>query len=337
MNVGLDIGSKTIKMVELAKEGQGYRLSASGIVGYKGSLPESMHDDKEFALLAEIIKKLRKEAKITSREVAIALPETGVYTRSIKFPLLTDAEIASAVKWEAEQYIPIPIEEAIIQHQIIDRRENTSPPQVIVLLVAAPKEYVEKYAKLVDMAGLNLVVVETELMALIRALAPENQTAIIADFGARSTDIAITKNRMLVFSRTIPTAGDAYTRAISQGLGVTEQQAEEYKRAYGMSTKQLEGKVKGALDTVFRSVADEMKKAVHYYQSEEKGESPTSAIITGGSAGMPEATSALAKYLGMEVLIGNPFAKIKVDPEAMKALTGYAPFYSTAIGLAMRE
>jgi type IV pilus assembly protein PilM len=337
MNVGLDIGSKTIKMVELAKEGRGYRLSASGIVGYKGNLPENMNDDKELALLAEIIKKLRKEAKITSRDVAIALPETGVYTRSIKFPLLTDSEIASAVKWEAEQYIPIPIEEAIIQHQIIEKREDTTPPQVVVLLVAVTKELIEKYAKLIDMAGLNLVVVETELMALSRALAPENQTAIIADFGARSTDVAIVKNQIIVFTRTVQTAGNAFTRAITQGLGVTEQQAEEYKRAYGLSSRQLEGKVRGAMEGIFRSVADEMKKAIHYYQSEEKGESPTVAIISGGSAGMIDITSELAKLLGIEVVVGNPFAKIKVEPEAMKALTGYAPFYSTSIGLAMRD
>ncbi|HLC83616.1 MAG TPA: pilus assembly protein PilM, partial [Bacteroidia bacterium] len=169
MGLGLDIGSKTIKMVELAKDGNVFRLKASGIVGYKGVSPDLAKDEKEMAPIAEAIKKLHKEARVTLRDVAIALPEPQVFTRTIKFPLLTDAEIASAVKWEAEQYIPIPIRDAIVQHQILERREDTSPAQVVVLLIAAPKILVEKFAQIVEMAGLNLVVVETELTALIRS------------------------------------------------------------------------------------------------------------------------------------------------------------------------
>lgn len=337
MSVGLDIGSKTIKVVELVRDGTKFRLKASGIVGYKGKNPEQVKEDKEFAVLAESVKKLHKEAKISSREVAIALPETQVYTRTIRFPLLTDSEIASAVKWEAEQYIPIPVSDAIVQHQIIERREDTTPAQVVVLLVAAPKVLVEKYAKVVEMAGLSLASVETELIALVRSLAPQDQTVLLVDLGARSTDIAVARNAQLVFSRSIPTAGEALTRAVAQVLGVEEAQAEEYKRTYGLSKTQLEGKIKGALDPVFRMVADEMKKASHFYQGEEKGSSPTSAILSGGSAGMPEAASELAKLLGIEVIVGNPFAKVEVEPAAVKSLAGFAPFYSISVGLAMRS
>lgn len=337
MSVGLDIGSRTIKVVELIKEGPKWRLKASGVIGHKGVPPEHAQEEKDYVPLVDAVKKLFKEAKISSRDVAIALPEPQVYTRAIKFPLLTDAEIASAVKWEAEQYIPIPIDEAIIQHQIIDRQENTSPPQAVVLLVAAPRQLVEKYAMVVQMAGLNLAVVETGLMALVRAHAPEDQTVLVVNFGARSTDIAVSKNGQLTFSRSVPTAGEAFTRAVAQVLGVEEQQAEEYKRAYGLSGTHLEGKIKKALDPIFRMVSDEMRKAIHFYQSEEKGDSPGSAILTGGTAGMPQAASALTKLLGIEVIVGNPFAKVILDPEAQKALAGYAPLYSIAVGLAMRE
>src|SRR3989344_8947079 len=108
MSVGLDIGSKTIKVVELAKDGANWRLKASGIVSYKGVPPEQSKEDKELAPLSTAIKKLYKDAKISSKNVAISLPETQVFTRTVKFPPLNDAEIASAVKWEADQYIPIP-------------------------------------------------------------------------------------------------------------------------------------------------------------------------------------------------------------------------------------
>ncbi|HJX59565.1 MAG TPA: type IV pilus assembly protein PilM [Patescibacteria group bacterium] len=335
--VGLDIGSKTIKVVELAKEGNSWRLKASGVIGFQGTSPDKAKDQSELAALAQIIKKLFKEANISSKEVALALPESQVFSRTVKFPPLTDQEIDSAVKWEAEQYIPIPVNEAIIEHQIIERRDTASPPEVVVLLVAAPRNLVEPYVRTVQMAGLTVVGVETELIALARSISPANQTVLLVDFGARSTDIAIVRNNQLSFTRTIPTAGEAFTRAVAQSLGVEVQQAEEYKRAYGLSQSQLEGKVKGALEPIFRVVVDEMKKAIHFYQSEEKGEAPKSIILSGGTAGMPEALSLLTKMMGLEVVVGNPFAKVAVDAQAAKSLAAFAPLYSIAVGLAMRE
>lgn len=337
MSVGLDIGSKTIKIVELAKDSGGFKLRGSGVIGYSGNPPEHAQDEKELASLAGAIKKLHREANISSREVAVALPEPQVFTRAIKFPPLNDQEVASAVKWEAEQYIPIPISEAIVQHQILERRESSTPPEVLVLLVAAPKALVEKYIRVIEMAGLNAVAIETELMALVRSLAPPDQTVLIVDFGARSTDIAIAKNGQLSFTRSIPTAGEAFTRAVAQSLGVQLAQAEEYKRAYGFSESQLEGKIKGALDPVFAIVNEEIKKAIHFYQADEKGETPRSVMVSGGSSGLPEMIGAMTRSLNLEVVIGNPFAKVVVAPEVAKAVAPYAPLYPIAVGLAMRK
>ena len=336
MSVGLDIGSKTVKIVELAHEGKTFKLRGSGVVGYSGKAIERIEDPKELTGLSEAIRKLHKEAKISSKEVIIALPEPQVFTRTIKFPSLTDQEIAAAVKWEAEQYIPIPVSEAVIQHQVLERREKSTPPEVIVLLIAAPRKLVEKYIKVVQIAGLVVTAVETELMSLVRALAPVDKVVLLADFGARSTDLAIANNGLLSFSRSIPTAGEAFTRAVAQSLGVEYQQAEQYKKTYGLSGKQLEGKVRGALDPVIRMVTDEIKKAIHFYQTEEKGEMPVSVILSGGTAGMPEVISALTKLLGLEVVIGNAFGKVSVEPQAAKSLAPYAPLYAIAVGLALR-
>ncbi|MCH7730464.1 type IV pilus assembly protein PilM [Patescibacteria group bacterium] len=336
MSVGLDIGSKTIKMVELSPDGKGMKLQAAGVLGYKGADIEKLEDEKDFVAVAEVVRKLHKEAKISSKEVVLSLPEHLVFTQTIKFPPLTDAEIASAVKWEAEQIIPIPVAEAIIQHQILERREKASPPVVIVLLVAAPRSLVEKYAKIVHLGRLTPVAVETDLVALVRALAPPDKTVLIVDFGAKSTDLAIAKNGLLSFSRSIPTAGEAFTRAVAQALDVEPAQAEEYKKTYGLSEEKLEGKVKSSLSSVFKVVTDEIKKAIHYYQTEEQGDAPKSLILSGGTSGMPDALSELTNLLEMEVEIGNPFKNITVDPGMEKSLAGYAPLYSVAVGLALR-
>lgn len=334
--IGLDIGSKTIKIVELDKSKGSYKLKASGIIGYKSNTPEHLADDKEIAVLSDVIRKLHKEAKIVGKEVVVSIPETQVYTRMIRFPLLTDSEVASAVKWEAEQYIPFPIEEAVIDYQIIDKRENATPPQVYVLLIAAPKLIINRYVKLIEMCKLEMVAIETELMAIARSICPIDQTVMVADFGARSTNIAIVKNSSLMMSRSIPTAGDALTRAVAQGLGIEAQQAEEYKKTYGLSSSNMDGKIKSILYPVLRMVSDEIKKAIHYYQSESEGDPPKSLILTGGSAGMPEVASIMTELLGIEVSIGNPFTKIQIDPQALKQISGYAPFYAIAVGLSMR-
>lgn len=335
MSVGLDLGSKTIKIVELEKEGAGFRLASSGVIGYTGSPVSQIKDEKETAGLADAIRQLCKEARISSKEVALALPEALVFTRTIRFPPLTDQEIAAAVKWEAEQYIPIPVAEAIIEHQVVERIEGGAKPGVAVLLVASPKALVEKYIKVIQTAGLTVVGVETEALALARALAPAQGVALLVDFGAASTGMIIAKNSLVTFSRSIPIAGEAFTRALSQGLGMAQEQAEEYKKTYGLSAE-LEGKVKATLDPVFNLVIDEIKKAIHFYQTEEKGEAPTSVIVSGGTSTMPEAISTLSDLLGLEVVVANPFAKVKVSPEASKNLQAFAPLYSVAVGLALR-
>lgn len=335
--VGIDIGTKTVKIVELEKSGDAYSLIASGIVAVSGVTSGGLSDEKEIASLGAIINKLHSQAGISSKDVAVSLPESMVFTRTIKFPLLTDAEIASAVKWEAEQYIPIPVNEAIIQHTILERNEKSSPPQVTVLLVAAPKTVVEKYTRLVSAAGLNPIAVETELMALTRVLAPAGKTVMLIDLGANSTDIAIANSTLLSFSRSIPVAGEAFTRAVSQNLGITPVQAEEYKKTYGLIEGELEGKVKAALDPVLRMVIDEIKKAIHYYQTEEEGEAPSTILVSGGSSGLPEIIITLTNLLGVEVQIANPFSRLLIDPASAGRLAPYAPLYAISVGLAMRD
>ena len=336
MSVGIDIGSKTIKVIELAWQGNSPSLKSAAVIGIKEASVDKMADDVEFANLAAKIKKLFADAKISSKDVYIALPESLVFTRSIKFPPLTDQEIASAVKWQAEEIIPIPIKEAIFQHIILERRENTQPPEVLVLVVAAPRVLVEKYIKVLSLAGLSVVGVETELIALTRSLAPIGKTSLIVSIGAKSTDIAVAKNAKLVFSRTIATGGDALTRIITQTMGIDPAQAEEYKKTYGFGT-QLEGKVAAAITPVFKIIVEEIKKAVNFYQTDEKGDMPSVIVLSGGSAGIPDIASTLAKMMGIEVVISDPFSKVAVAPEVLKNLKPYAPLYSVAVGLALKE
>lgn len=339
MVVGIDIGSHSIKAVETVKEAGGFRLVSAGIVAQATSKEVAGIESDSEAELVRIstnIKRLFKEAQIGSKQVVVALPESQVFTRLVRFPPLSDMEVASAIRWEAEQYIPIPLSDAQIQHFIVERKEISGVGAVEVLLVAAPKKLVERYVKIITMSGLEPIAVETETLALVRSLAPSNQTAFVVDFGASSTDIAISKNGNLVFSRSIPTAGEALTRAVATGLSVPATQAEEYKKSYGLGKEQLEGKIRQALDPLFRIVADEMKKAVQFYQADQAGDAPKIVILSGGTSGLPDAVSTFSKLLGLDVVIGDPFRSfIRTDAETAKKLAPYGPLYAIAAGLSI--
>ncbi|EKE05791.1 MAG: Type IV pilus assembly protein PilM [uncultured bacterium] len=333
--LGIDIGSKSIKVIELTKSGEAWLLKSSGAVGYTGVSPDKAVNESDFTSIAEVLKKIIKQIGITTKDVNISLPEALAFTRVIKFPMLSDEEVSSAVKWEAEQYIPIPVNEAVVQYTILEK--NQEKAFVSVLLVAAPKVVVEKYVKIIKLAGLIPVSAETELTALSRSLSPAKGVSLLVDLGSSATDMSIVNDSNTVFTRSIPVAGEAFTRAVSQGLGVEPIQAEEYKKTYGLDSNQLEGKVKKALEPIFRVIIDEIKKAVHFYQTDEGGIAPSSIIITGGASIMPGIVPYLTESLNIETIIGNPFGKVNIDAETLKQLAPYMSIYGTAVGLAMQE
>jgi type IV pilus assembly protein PilM len=337
MGVGIDIGSKSIKVIELGHDGKKWALKAAGAVGVGIGEIDQIQEDKRFAEISTTLRGLLKEAKVSSRDAHLSLPETQAFTRVMKFPLLSEQEINSAVRWEAEEYIPIPMEEAVLQHRILERREKTTPPGVLVLLIAARKSLVEKYVKIATGAGLNVLGVETELMSIVRSVGEAGKTQVMVDFGARGVDIGVSKAGELFFSRSVAIGGEALSRSVAQGLGVSLVQAEEYKKTYGLLSDQLEGKVREVLLPIVETVAGEIKKAIQYYGVEIGGEKPASVVLTGGCSGLPGIGAELTRLLEIEVAVSDPFSKISLDAQSKKSLASYAPIYCVSVGLAMRK
>lgn len=339
MAFGLDIGTESIKVLQIAKHGDKFAISGAGIIPTPGN---GMFSDAEEDIIevAKAVKKIIATAQISSTEVNISLPESLVFTRLVRFPYLTDNELASAIAWQSEPYIPIPVDEASIDYQIFRKVEPKGQQKgyVDVLLVAASKSLVEKYIKMAEMVGVEVVSIESELLALVRALSP-TQPAVLVDIGAGYTKIGIAVHGVLVISRSISTAGRVLTKAIAQGLGVSLKQAEEYKRTYGLLENQLEGKIADILDAPIRIIADEVKKAIQYYKTEVEGidETITQVFVAGGTAGLPDIAPFLAEKLGMEVVIADPFANLIKDERITEEFLEYAPLYTVALGLAKKE
>lgn len=333
---GLDIGSHKIKIIQLQKAGDKYRLVAFGntLSTMKGILSDA---ESDLIALATIIKKLHQEAKITTKNVVSALPQDQVFTQVITLPKLSEDDLLSALKWEAEQYVPIPLAEVTLSHQIIGQIKENSKEKIEVLLAAAPNRLIDKLIKVLQLAGLNPVSLELEIMAITRSLlTSDSGVNMVVDFGAKATDIAVVENGQIIFVRSLATAGEALTRAVASGLGLDINQAEAYKKAYGADPGKLEGKMLEALKPVIEVVVREMEKIIQFHQVEKK-KNIVRVVLAGGTAGLPEIASLLAKRLNLEIQIGNPFSQIVKDSLSTKVPTQEIPLYAIATGLAMKE
>lgn len=334
---GLDIGSTSTKAVQLEKSGDKFRFLAAGIVPtpVPGFASEAEND---LVALATALKTLHQDAHITTKKVVVALPEGGIFTRVIELPPMSEDELVQAIPWEAEKFIPRPLTEVTLDWQRITRGGlGKEAGQTGVFLVAAPNILIEKYLRVCQMAGFEVAALETELVAAARALLPvDSPTSLLLDLGARTTDLAIVDKGQILMTRSIPTAGEALTRAISTGLSLEVAQAEEYKRTYGMEEKELEGKIRSVLTPLLEIIVGEIKKALAFWI--EKSNKPVAnLVLSGGTANLPEVATLLARTLGLEVQIADPFATLLANEQVVEHLKGNACLFSVAVGLAEKE
>jgi type IV pilus assembly protein PilM len=298
---------------------------------------ESPFDQQE---MAQVINKLVIEAKITTNNVNISLPENHAYTKVIEMPVITDKELANAIYWEAEQYIPVPLDSVTLSWSKLRTYKTTLPEEKMqVLLVAAPKELIKRYQDILEIAGLTVVSIETDILAVIRGLiyAKNAPNSLIISIGAMSTILGIVQNGIIVFNYSVPLGGVALTRAIASDFGLQPAQAEEYKRVYGLSDKNFGGKVGKAIEPILTSLTGEIKKAITFYNEKYKNEQPiTQMLLTGGGASLPGLPVYFAQNLGVEAVLANPWKLLNIQgvPQAVEA---NGPEFSVAVGLALKE
>jgi len=333
---GLDIGSHQIKLVKINKSGDQRRLIALGAAPstQKGILSEA---ESDLTALSTIIKKLYQETKVGVKNVVSSLPQDQVFTQVISLPKLSSDELISALKWEAEQYVPIPLAEVTLTHQVIGETKENGKEKIEVLLAAAPNRLVDRMIAVLKGAGLNPLSLELEIMAVARSLVmPGSEVTMVVDLGARATDLAVIEKGQIIFVRSIATAGEAFTRAVASSLSLDINQAEAYKKAYGADPEKLEGKMINALMPVIEIMVAEMEKIIQFHQLEKKKEIKR-VVLTGGTAGLPDIASFLAKKLNLEIQIGDPFVSVVKDALVKKVPPQELPLYAIASGLAMKE
>lgn len=336
--IGLDIGSFSLKVISLSKKGKGYRLERIGIaLNPIGDLPGD--DEQSQQKIAESTKKLLSDLKLSGSKASIALSESNVYSRVIEMPILSDSELASAIHWEAEQYIPVPIDQVNIDHEVIFRpQKGSDQDKMQVFLVAAPKKVIKRMLSFANKCGIEIVGVETEMIAVSRAIVSgelAKDSTMLIHYGASNANVAVIRDGMPVLIHTLESGGTALTRTLASELGLEYSQAEEYKRSYGLDETQLEGKVSLSLKPLIDRLLSEVKKAVHAYNNSNQQAIIKRVILSGGSSLLPSLVPYIAQFIGVEVVLGNAF--VSIEPTKTATIPSDTSSFSTAVGLAMRE
>lgn len=334
---GLDVGSSSIKATQVSLLGsKAYSVMATGLAMNPAGSVDYTNPDVT-AKLGPAIKQVLSEAKIRERRVVLSIAESRVYSRILSMPTMSEAELSSAIKWEAEQFVPVPVSEVELDFSIVsESSKQASDKKMLVYLVAAPKKYLQSMVDFMISLGLEPIAVESEMVAVTRALTYgiDSGTSLIVHMGAMSCVLAIVDKGALTFSYVTESGGVALTRALAQSLSLPLPQAEEYKRTYGLDSTQLEGKVRTGLLLILDSVVSEMRKAMEFHLSTYKTR-VNKIILSGGGAYLPQLPNHLSEVFGgIEVVVGDPFAVAK--PGRAITLPREKAVYSASVGLSER-
>ncbi len=363
----MDLGTSGIKIVELTKEQGKPRLVTYGYTEQSINVVKS--DSQETIQKAvKVIKEIFKKSKVSTNKVIAALPSFTVFSAIINLPAMSRRELVSAVRWEAKKFVPMPIEEMILDWKIIDeedesqKKEGPQPATAIknkektsqenkgknlnILLTAAPRNLVQRYLNIFKELNVKLIGLETEAFALERSLIGHDKSAVmVVDIGGLNTNVTVIRDSIPLLNRSIDVGGETITRTIANGLNVDLERAEQFKRDFGMTTSGEEGgqqQIPKTIEFVVSSIINEIKYCFNLYQNQSLGQTSAGkavekVILTGGSAFLPSLPEYLAKVLNMRVYIGDPWAHVAYPEELKPALHELGPRFSVAIGLAMRE
>jgi len=305
----LDIGTYTIKAI--SGKGGKRPVIAKTAETFNTAGIDIPKDDSQAEKITELINNFFTDHKLAKTDVRLSLPENVVSTKIISMPTLSDAELASAIEWQAEQHIPIPKEDLSLEYQVLFRptRKDQGVP-MRVLLVGVRKDVIERFTNIFFQLGIEATVLETQILSLIRSLGFEktDPTTLVAHLGASNLNLALVHQGELDFVFTNSSGGQLLTKALEKTIGLDMQQAEEYKRTYGLIEEHFQGKVRNALLPTVNIFTNEMQKAIRFFINQSPQEAVKRIVLSGGTSQLPGLIEYISQTLGIEVLLASPFA-----------------------------
>jgi len=341
--VGLDIGSSAVKAVELRPVGKGFKVVAVAIepVPLDSIVDGAIIDG---GAVADAIRRIFNRKTFKTKDVAASLSGNAVIVKKISLPVMTEAELADSIYWEAEQYIPFDIQDVNLDYQILD--PGTSPQSkgsMEVLLVAAKKEKIADYTGVITQAGCVPVIVDVDAFALQNACEANyglsaGAVVVLINAGASAVNINILSGDQSLFTRDISLGGNAYTEAVQRELNLPFDSAEAAKKGQPVEGVAFDD-VRPVLHAMTENVLLEIQKTFDFFKATAASDHIDRIYLSGGAAWVDGFMQALEERFNAPVEMFDPFKKIACDAQQL-GIHDAQQLISTgavAVGLALRK
>ena len=335
---GLDIGFSSIKVMQTKPEGKnaivaGYgvnrfdpKIIKDGVIVDIPAMAKSAHELFDKFVIGEI----------STRRVAMSIPAMRTFTRTIKLPKLTNKELEDAVRMEAEQYIPVPVDDLYMDYSIT----STTETEIELLAVAVPKKIVDSYVALAQVLGLELVALEATIASSSRLFVHTELSdvpTVIIDYGSVSSDITIFDHGIVV-TGTVGGGGDNFTDLIAEALDISKSEAQVIKAKYGLSYSKKQKEITTALKPTLEQILKEIRRMIRYYEERYGDDRKIVQIVTlGGGSNMPGLSDYMTNALRLPVRMSNPWDKHVMFKNIQPPGGVESSMYITAAGLSLTK
>ena len=342
--LGLDIGSSSVKLVQLSESSKGIQLANFSMA----PLPSEAIVDGALMnspAVVDTIQGMVAAQRLRTKDVAVSVSGHSVIIKKISLPAMTPEELHESINWEAEQYIPFDVKDVYLDYQILQSRPEQG--QMDVLLVAAKREIVDEYAGVVREAGLVPICVDVDCFTIQNAFEtsygfPPGEAVVLIDIGAATLNINVISNGITTFTRDISMGGNQYTEEIQKQLGVTYDEAEAYKLG-GEQGVDADSVVPQEVERVMKQVSDSMASEIHrsldFYLATSSEGRLSKVYLSGGTAKVPSLGRTIEQRVGVQVELMDPFRNIQIDPKLFNLdyINEVRPIACVAVGLGMRK
>ena len=371
--IGLEVGTSALKVVEL-RAGNPPSLASLAL---RPMPPGLIQDDQAVdpAGLAAEIKALLSDAGISQRSVVTAVSNRQAITRNIHLPKMSLQELDEAIKWEAERYIPFPIEEVVLDYYVLDNPSDVEDSgQIEVVIAAARLDLVSQQVEYLKRAGLEPVVIDIKPFTLLRSLhgsllgdhltrstlsgssyTESNEVGVIVEIAASNSTITLVRGDRVLMNRNISVSGDDFTAAIQRTFGLDFDTAEEVKLEYGTAAIPTEdeeellnfdmkreqfspSRVYESVRPVLVDLTTEIRRSLEFFRVQAGDANISRVILTGGGSKLKGLPGAIGDSLGFLVEVGDPWLTVNADENRFDSqyLTRFGPEFAVPLGLALR-
>jgi len=337
--IGIDIGSSSVKLVQLKEHKGGYQLINAGVMPLP---PEAIVDNTimDSSAIVEAINNLTSSLGVKNKDVACSISGNSVIIRKISLPAMSLEELEDQISWEAEQYIPFEISDVNMDFQIL-ASDSIDPSKMNVLLVASKKDIINDYVAVFNESGLRLSVVDVDSFAVQNAFeinhdTDPNEVLALVNVGAGVTNINVIKDGITLFTRDVQLGGNLYTEEIQKQLGVSGIEAVSLKMlAHETRSNELEDVIGKVSDTI----TQEIRRSLDFYNSSANEDKITKVFVSGGCSKTYKLVATISEKLGLPVEIINPFAKLHYSDKDFDSeyLQEIGPLMVVSVGLAIRR